>query len=147
MSDQYHGNCAGYATDYWDQFYTYYGANKSISNWMEVVANNGDGNTHVDCIYQNRVSSNWSSLFDRANAHSQNEVWLFAANTGNETAVSNFCEAAWTKGWLLQKFQYVIINYRCDELPACTKCSWEPEKGYWYIDDINYTSIYQYMSY
>jgi uncharacterized protein YceK len=45
MCDQYHGDIYGQAVDYWAKFSGYYGS-KNISNWVELTANNGDGNTH-----------------------------------------------------------------------------------------------------
>jgi hypothetical protein len=147
MCDQYNGDLEGSATEYWDEFHSYYGSNKSISNWMSVTANNGDGNSHRGYVWPTETASDWSSLFDYTSILPLSEVWLYASNTGNEANVQNFCLVAWEKGWLLQKYQYIIINWRCASTPVCTKCSWDLEKGQWYIDNINYTGEYQYLPY
>jgi hypothetical protein len=146
MCDQYNGNWWGKATEYWDTYYNSYGSNKNISNWMSVTINNGTGEFCRAGYWPTQTASDWGSLFDHADVHSIPEVWLYAG-TGNEAAVQNFCNVAWIKGWLLQKYQYVIVIWRCDNIPICTKCDWELEKGQWYVDDVQYTDSYQYMSY
>ena len=145
MCDEYHGNCCGTLDQYWSEFNNYYGSWKSKSNWLQVVANNGDGNTHVDCFYINSVSNNWHDMLYHANNSGMNEIWLWAVNTGSDQGVRDFCDTGWQLGWLLKKYRYAQLTWICDEIPACTYCSWG-NYGDWYISNISYIG-WQFESY
>jgi|GEM_PF-1146635 len=143
MCDEYHGNCWAKCTppvhtvdDYWNEFKGYYGANKNISNWLNLTANNGDGSTHVDCGCSNAVSNNWNDLFGNAYRNNINEVWLWASGTGNEISVQNFCSQAWGNGWLLRAYGYYCIVWGCDSQPCYPDCQWGVGLGTWYIKQI-----------
>jgi hypothetical protein len=146
MCDEYHGNCCGTVDQYWSEFNNYYLQSKNITNWLSVSANNGDGNTHVDCPYINSVSNNWYDMLGHANRTGMNEVWLYANATGSETGVQNFCYNAWELGWLLRQYQQVVVIWKCSDIPACEECLWN-NYGNWYVSGSYYTGIEQYVAY
>lgn len=143
MCDEYHGNCAGHyfsevymVDDYWDEFWSYYGHNKNISNWLNLTANNGDGNTHVACAWSNADANSWYDMLGNANGKGINEVWLWASGTGNEVGVQNFSEQAWEKDWLLRSYGYYCIVWQCNSQPCYPDCQWGVGLGGWSIKQI-----------
>ncbi len=155
MCDEYHGNCCGTVDQYWSEFNSYYGVGKNPSNWLQLTANNGNGNTHLDCFYKNSVSNNWHDLLYHANysGSGMNEIWLYANNTGSEQDVKNFVDTAWRLGWLSRYGRGYIIIWQCtyhqyDSTPnqgpnslnkstnstssdPCTQCNFNQEIGHW----------------
>ena len=95
-------------------------------NWADNTMNNAGG---------------WPSCFDWMNAHSINNVWLFADNTGDESVIQNWCINAWEKSWLLRQEKYLTIVYQCSGLG----CSW-PDGGTWTVLTAYYTNT-QYVAY
>jgi hypothetical protein len=154
MCDEYSGNCAGHyfsevymVDDYWDEFWGYYGHNKNISNWLNLTANNGDGNTHVACAWSNADANSWYDMLGNANRKGINEVWLWASGTGNEVGVQNFSEQAWEKDWLLRSYGYYCIVWRCDSQPCYPDCQWGVGLGEWYISQIYKLGAETYLPY
>ena len=130
MCDEYHGNCLGHTSDYWNEFKGYY-ISKNISNWLDVTINNGYGNAS-SCGY---AATSWSTLLYTANYNGIGEVWLYAVDEGDETAILNFCLSAWQMHWNLRLQKHLVIIYQCSGL----NCSW-PDGGNWtvyaaYYDD------------
>jgi len=143
MCDEYTGNCFGHyfsyvytLEDYWNEFRSYYGANKNISNWLNLTANNGDGNTHVACAWSNADANSWFDMLGNANRNGLNEVWLWASGTGNEVGVQNFSEQAWEKDWLLRSYGYYLIVWQCNSQPCYPDCQWGVGLGGWSIKQI-----------
>ncbi len=146
MCDEYHGNCCGTVDDYWNIFGNYFGTTKNFSNWLSVTANNGDGNTHVDCFYINSKSNSWYDLLGHANRAGMNEVWLYALGTGNDQGIKNFSYTAWQLGWLLRQRKYVVVFWQCDTYPCRTYCQWPSESGDgWYVSGFYYTGAEDYI--
>jgi hypothetical protein len=135
MCDQYYGDgYYGRANNYWDEFRSYYGVTKNISNWTDATPHNDyDGDT-------------WDALFSDANAYGLNEIWLYACNSGNEDDICDFMNAAFINGWALKKYKYATIYWQCDAIPACKYCTWGDPNAGWYISSIQFTGGEQYES-
>jgi hypothetical protein len=126
MCDEYHGNCFGNVDPYWTEFRSYYGTNKSKSNWMHVVINNGYGNFAGPCP---GTSNNFYDLFGDANDSGINSLWLYAQNTGSSQDLRIFGESAWQRGWLRKFERYFCIEWHCDY-----GCECDPtDPDVWYV--------------
>ena len=102
MCDQYWlDNPCGDMKAYWNEYWNTYHPIHSWMNWADNTMNNAGG---------------WTSCFDWMNAHSINNVWLFADNTGDESVIQNWCINAWEKSWLLRQEKYLTIVYQCSGL-------------------------------
>jgi hypothetical protein len=110
---------------------------------MHICINNGNWGASDYCGYQ---PTSWSTLFAKANSLGINLIWLYANGAGDETAIQNFCYAAWYSGWLLRQEKQVAVEYRCTNSDPCTNCSY-PTSGNWYLYDMWYTIVQQYVSY
>lgn len=141
MSDDYYSDCCLTTTGYWDAFQNSYHS-RNISNWMNVVINNGSNYGYPPC--SNPKSSDWSSLFGHANNYGMNNIWLYALQDGNEAAVQKFCYAAWTNGFVLNLAKQFFIEYKC--VDPCSSCVW-PIKGDWVVSNMYYTGRIQYVAY
>ncbi len=105
MCDQYQTN----TSDIWTAFKNFYGS-KNISNFMDLEYNKpGVGSSNGD----------FSTLFGRANGLGINDIWLYANNYDNITLVDQFCDAAWSNGWLTKFRKRIIITWRCDDPNPC----------------------------
>ncbi len=143
--DAYPSDCCYPTTGYWDKFNNAFGAH-DISNWMSVTVNNGSTPGSYPCAgYPWPNSSDWSSLFGEANAIGMNNIWLYAYQTGNQAAVSNFAYSAWTNGFVLNLEKQVFTEWKCTQ-DNCTDCVW-PNEGVWYIYNMYYTGVVQYVGY
>ena len=101
---------------------------------MHVVINNGNGRTQI-CTGFN--SDPWSQLFAEANNLNENDVWLYAYQTGNKAAILNFCLQAWQSEWMYRWNQQITTYWACSTPNPCTNCIW-PNGGHWYIVAIYY---------
>jgi hypothetical protein len=140
MCDEYHGNVLGDVTNYWDWFNTTYTYNSHM-NFMHIVINNGTGGGHNTWTSNN--SSSWYDLFTKANGLGQNHVWLYAAGTGNEDAIINFCIAAWQSEWMYRYQSTLATLWRCSG--DCTTCNWP--YGSWTIVEANIVLGGQWISF
>ncbi len=131
MCDQYYLNdCNGDMKAFWNEYFNYYGGlNKSFMNWMDNTMNNAGG---------------WPSCFDWMNAHAFNRVWLYADNAGDESVIQNFCQYAWSYGWMLRFEKQFLIIWKCSSPSPCTNCDFVQGKGSWSIYDGYYTGATQY---
>jgi hypothetical protein len=141
MCDEYYGNCLGHTYEYWNEFHGYYGS-KNIANWMDVVINNGNGQSPGICNY---ASTSWLTLLTTANGIGLNEVWLYAQGTGNEAAIANFCASAWQDSWLTRQQKGLVTEYRCAQ-NNCTSCSY-PTQGTWELYDMWYDGTSRFVGY
>ena len=142
LCDEYYSNCCRDCSGYWDAFQSFYGT-RNIANWMQVVTNNGSTGYYRG--FCGTHSTDWSTLFGHANGYGMTNIWLYAYQTGDETAVQNFCNSAWATGWLLRQEKQICVEYKCIE-KSCTYCSY-PNNGDWILYDVWYTGPIQYVSY
>ncbi|MGA7721947.1 MAG: hypothetical protein WCA84_12335 [Ignavibacteriaceae bacterium] len=131
MCDDYYSNCCAPASGYWDAFRQYYGP-RNISNWMSVVINNGSTG-YYEGLCSSGTSTNWASLFDRANSYGMNNIWLYAYKTGNDSLVSAFAGVAWSRGFSLRQSYYLGSEWTCSQ-----DSSSFPGKGAWSLTDMYY---------
>jgi len=88
VCDQYHGNCCGNAGDFWNDYAGYYGITLNPTNFMDVIINNGGGNS--DCTTNGFTSSDFNALFTNYESHGDNTAWLYAGTPHAPSNVQNF---------------------------------------------------------
>jgi hypothetical protein len=130
--DQYDGNCCGNAADYWDVYMNFYGINTNVSNWISVFQNDGNHYEYFPCT--STKSSDWSTLFNRANSYGMNNIWLYALGMTDLINFNKFLTAAWANGWLLQKQMRIVAVFKCNNPDPCANC--RQSGGNWYISDL-----------
>jgi hypothetical protein len=108
MCDQYDGNGCGTAPDFWDEYKSYYGYGRNLTDWETLEP----GHVNYWTSYLNFMSNTY-----RVNA------WLYANDGGvTESILNDFCNTAWQTGWLLRLERFVTVFYKCTG--DCTVCNW-----------------------
>ncbi len=145
MCDQYYDGgpfCSNDQRYYWAWFSSYYGYNRTPTNWIH--------------LYIDGEDNDFYRLFWKANDFKRSTLWLYAGNKGDKYCDNGevltqslfnhylpvFCDAAFKNGWLRKFVKRYSYWYKCpDEFGDPCWC--RDNNAGWVLDSIFYEGIFE----